>query len=170
MNPGRIKPYIDEAELHLRRADHQVFVSLKYTRTGDVIINSINRILEAFEAMINALLVLAQKEGHIQEIPENNVEKLRIIKKLYKDQVVEDNLKLYKFLKAFMKSKIEAVDEYRKNVRIIGVVNHQETFIDIETITNYYLVTKELLKYLKEKAQKYLDEEKEEDKNGIVVY
>ena len=170
MSPGKIKPFVDEAELHLRRAEHQVFVSLKYTRTGDVIINAINRMLEAFQVIFDGLLAIAVKEGKIEEAPESIIQKLKKIKELYPEQVVEDNIKLYKFLNSFMKSKLRAENEYRKNVTLIGVVNNQETYIDIETITNYFMVIKELLKYLKEKAGKYIEEEKEEDEKGIDIF
>lgn len=170
MNPGRIKPYIDEAELHLRRAEHQVFVSLKYTRTGDVIINAINRIMEGLQEIIDGLLAIAIKEGKLEEMPESMINKLKKVKELYPEQIVEDGIKLYRFLNSFMKSKTYAENEYRKNVALIGVVNNQETYIDIEVITNYFMVAKEFLKYIKEKAKQYIEEEKEEDEQGIDIY
>ena len=39
--------YLEDAKDELKRADHLVFISLKYTRTCDIIRNTIERIINA---------------------------------------------------------------------------------------------------------------------------
>jgi len=166
----KIKDCMEEAELHLKRAEHQVYVSLKYMRTIDVMLNAINRMIESFECIFNTLLRIALKEGKIEEMPQTTIKKLNKIKELYNEGIIEDSIKLYRFLTSFIKSKHRAEEEYRKNLRIFGIVGGEEVFIDIPSIINYYNVEKELLNFTKEKSKKYIEEELEEEEPGLDLY
>ena len=51
-----------EAREELKRLEHIIYVSLKYTRTVDVIINALNRLVEVYNLIIEALLEKAKLE------------------------------------------------------------------------------------------------------------
>ena len=56
---------IDNAEEEIKRADHLVYVSLKYTRTCDIMKNSIKRMISAYELMIKEYLDYLKKNPQI---------------------------------------------------------------------------------------------------------
>ncbi len=170
MSDGRVKPWVDEAELHLGRAEHQVFVSLKYTRTGDVMINFMNRIVECLEAGFNALLMVALKENKIEELPTAIREKMNKVKQIYKDEIIEKAVELYRFLNSFMKGIIGSENDYRKDVTLIGIVGNKEERVNIEILTSFYYIARDFVNYIKNVAQSYIEEEKEEDKEGIDIF
>ena len=60
---------LDNAKEELKRADHLIFVSLKYTRTVDVIKSIVERLLNAFNLGIEALLIHAKGKGGTDTIP-----------------------------------------------------------------------------------------------------
>ena len=60
---------LEDAGEELKRADHLVYVSLKYTRTVDVLMNSLSRMIDAYDYLIGALLLYAKEEKSLQVIP-----------------------------------------------------------------------------------------------------
>ena len=58
-------------------ADHLLYVSLKYTKTCDVIINLILRWRKMIETSIDAILEKAKKKKKISTIPLNPTKKNR---------------------------------------------------------------------------------------------
>src|SRR3989338_8139601 len=55
---------IDTPDEELKRADHLVYVSLKYTRTCDIMKNAVKRMIAAFElAMKDYLEYLKKRKG-----------------------------------------------------------------------------------------------------------
>ncbi len=58
-----MKRSLDNALRELRKVDHLIYVSLKYTRTVDVLKHIIKRMISAFDFMMDALLInLKQKK------------------------------------------------------------------------------------------------------------
>ena len=53
-------------EEELKRADHLVYVSLKYTRTCDIMKNAMKRLINAFEMSMHAYLEYLMKEKKIK--------------------------------------------------------------------------------------------------------
>ena len=73
-------------------ADHLLYVSLKYTKTCDVILNLILRWRRMIETSIDELLKHAKKKKKISAIPLNPAKKIEGIRKLFK----KDKGKMYK--------------------------------------------------------------------------
>ena len=65
-------------------ADHLLYVSLKYTKTCDVIVNLLLRWKVMIDTSIEAILKRAKKTKKISSIPPNPVSKLETLKKLFK--------------------------------------------------------------------------------------
>ena len=57
----------DRAQDELKRVDHLIYVSLKYTRTCDVMLNAMKRMISAFELGMNDLLYHYQEKKKIKE-------------------------------------------------------------------------------------------------------
>ncbi len=107
--------HIDSPEEELKRADHLVFVSLKYTRTCDVMRNAIVRFTNAFEMGINEYLEHQRKIKKIPEVPASIKEKVELIKKILGSKM-KKHLILYQTLKKIALAQHCDIDEFRKNV------------------------------------------------------
>ncbi|MEK6952329.1 MAG: hypothetical protein AABX29_04905 [Nanoarchaeota archaeon] len=103
----------ESAEQELKRADHLIYVTLKYTRTVDVIKNTIKRLISAYDfAILNALKYLKVKE--ISDVPRVRVKQLEEKKPEFKS-----DMKFYLLLKELDAASFRRKDEYRKNVALI---------------------------------------------------
>ena len=83
---------IENAQEELKRVDHLFFVSLKYTKTGDVIMSIVERLINSFDFTIDALFKYMENKKKVFEVPDNAVAKTAQIKKLFKsdEQFMED--------------------------------------------------------------------------------
>lgn len=129
---------IENAVEELKRVDHSIFVSLKYTRTVDILINILIRMVDCYEFLFLALLKYAQEHKMIPEIPSTPKEKVMLLKDIYKEQEVHDNVDLYLLLKAMLKSNYGKENEYRRHVAMRAIVAGREEIININIISQYY--------------------------------
>lgn len=142
--------YLYEANEELKRADHLVFVSLKYTRTVDVIKNIINRLISVYELLINALLLTLYKKKSIEKIPETPLAKAELIKKIFaNDQKMLENINLYILLRQISKAPYESGKEYRRYVTMTAKLKDKTIDINIDTIHEYYDKISDFFDYVK---------------------
>jgi len=142
---------IQRAEYELRRVDHLIYVSLKYTRTVDVIKNIIARLIDTFDIIWGAFLEHAEQEGIIFEIPTSPGAKIAQLKKLSTDPQVKQFLEFYMLLRQFNHAEYTAHQEFRRHVTMRAVFpNGNSQDLDIDIITQYYKDTKEFIEYAKE--------------------
>ena len=66
------------------RADHLLYVSLKYTKTCDVIVNLLLRWRRMIETSIEEILAHAKTKKKISVIPSSPLAKMEEVKKLFK--------------------------------------------------------------------------------------
>ncbi len=137
----------------LKRVEHLVFVSLKYTRTVDIILNTLNRMVDAYSYIIEAILKKAEDEGELEEdIPSSKMEKINLVRELYPDDdQIQDNMDLYVLMRKLLNSKnIEREEEYRRNVTMKTTIDGREEIVNIDIVTNYFKFEKEFLDYISE--------------------
>ena len=100
-------------------ADHLLYVSLKYTKTCDVIMNLLLRWRKMIDTSIRELLKQAKQNKKIKEIPENTVGKIDEIKKLFKkDKNFQEVIEFYEMLRKLENLRTERIGEFRKNVSL----------------------------------------------------
>ena len=79
------------------RADHLLYVGLKYTKTCDVCVNSLLRWKEMSGLSLDHLLKHAKKKKKISSVPTNPVGKLETAKKVFKkDKNFLEGLNVFK--------------------------------------------------------------------------
>ena len=142
---------LSDAKEELKRVDHLIYVSLKYTRTADIFINTISRMIDAYNHMFDALLKYNVEQKVIKELPIAPIEKGNLLKELYKDdRQVIDNVNLYFMLRKIFRAKIhEKSQEYRRHVTMKVMVDNTEEIINIDIITQYYLFQNEMFNRIK---------------------
>jgi len=129
---------IENAVEELKRVDHSIFVSLKYTRTVDILINILIRMVDCYEFLVLALLKYALEHKMIGDIPSTPKERAVLIKQVFKEQEIHDNIDLYLLLKAMLKSNYGRENEYRRHVAMRAIVAGREEIININIISQYY--------------------------------
>ena len=119
-------------------ADHLLYVSLKYTKTCDVILNLILRWRRMIEISIEQTLKHAKKKKRISTIPSNPVGKIDAIKKLFKkDKNFLEIIELYEMFKKIEELRKERIGEFRKNVNLKVFYKGEEININLEQLKIY---------------------------------
>lgn len=119
-------------------ADHLLYVSLKYTKTCDVIKNLLLRWRRMIETAIDKILIKAKAQKKISSIPENPVKKIEEIRKLLKkDSNFLEIIELYEMLRKIEELRTERIGEFRKNVTLRIFFKGEETNINLEKLKEY---------------------------------
>lgn len=119
-------------------ADHLLYVSLKYTKTCDVIVNLLLRWKEMIEVSMDAILIHAKKKKKISSIPTNPVGKKEEIQRLFKkDKNFLEMIDLYDMFKKIRELRTERIGEFRKNVTLKIFYQGKEIDVNLEQLKVY---------------------------------
>ena len=141
--------YLEEAREELKRVDHIIYVSLKYTRTVDIVRNALNRMVSAFDYIIEGILDHNREKKKIARIPPVQKEKIETLAELYKDDLeLKRFITFYTFLRELVKAPYNRRDEYRRHVTMIAELKNQTAEVDIDVLEdNYDVMAKKFLDY-----------------------
>ena len=142
---------IESAEEELKRADHLIFVSLKYTRTCDIMKNAIKRMIVAYDLMMLDYLESKRKKQSMEEVPISSKERVALVKKLLGNNV-KKYITLYNLLKEIAKSEYTATEEFRKNVTMT-LKGKKVIAVKVENLYNYLEVTKEFVVFMRQQIK-----------------
>ena len=132
-----MEDHLLEGKDELKRLEHIIYVSLKYTRTVDVIINAIERMVSTFDSIIEAFLEKAKLEGLIDSIPKSPGLRARRVAEFNKDdKELQKHLAFYSFLKTILKSPHKRRREYRRHVTLIVEMDKSTAEINIDNLVN----------------------------------
>ena len=135
----------------LKRADHLVYVSLKYTRTCDIMKNAIKRMIAAFELAMSEYLEYLRKEKGAGEVATNVKDRAIKMKNLLGNPG-KKYLALYNLLKKIDKAEYTATEEFRKNVTL-KTKTTKPIEVKVENLYNYLEMTKEYVSFMKQKMK-----------------
>ena len=140
---------IEDAKEELKRADHLIFVSLKYTRTMDVIESVVKRLLNAHYFAIDSLIEYLINKKKIKEMPDSIKAKIELLKKSVKDETIQDFLEYSAFLSRIDKSEHIKKEEFRKNVALIAEENGEVIVeVSIAMLKEYYKKTEDFINFI----------------------
>ncbi len=142
---------IESPEEELKRADHLVFVSLKYTRTCDIMKNAIKRMIAAFELSMLEYLEYLRKTKKINNVPESVKERSILVKSILENPG-KKYLTLYNLLKKIDKSEYTVLEEFRKNVTL-KVKVPKPLDVKVVDLYQYLETTKEFAAFIKQKIK-----------------
>lgn len=148
-----MKESLHEAKNELKRVDHQIYVSLKYTRTVDVLMNTLNRIIDAYNCLIESLLKFAVEKKLVKEddLPKTPLEKGNLTKELFTDDIVQKNMELYFLLRKIVKTNPSKEQEFRRHVTLRTIIDDKETAVDIDIALEYYEKVKAFYDWIEQK-------------------
>ena len=119
-------------------ADHLLYVSLKYTKTTDVILNLLTRWRSIIDLCVDKILETAKKKKQIKSIP--SVPKLKIdkLKEIYKkNQVILIILELQEFFKSVERLEKVRENEFRKNMTLKVLYRGNWVDINLDKLKEY---------------------------------
>jgi hypothetical protein len=142
---------IEEIIKEKTSADHLLYVSLKYTKTGDIIQNLIFRWRVMIDECFTSMLERAKKRKIIKSIP--SIPKLRIdlIQSIFsKEEAVAKILELYDFFKRIDVLEKFSENEFRKNVTLKVIYRGQMIDINIDKLKEYNAAVEKFISYVKQ--------------------
>ena len=133
----------------MNAAQHLLYVSLKYTKTGDVILNLLQRWKQMVDVAMIKLLTKAKKKKRIKEVPVTPIERLNALQKIFKkEKVVIETLQLYAFFRRIHKLELMKEHEFRKNVTL-RVIDKKEIAIDMEKLKEWSIIMEDFIKFVR---------------------
>lgn len=132
-------------------ADHLLYVSLKYTKTCDVIINLIKRWTVMINDAVDGLLDQLKKKKKIKSIPGAPRQRLELVKDNFKKiPEVMKAMELYEFFKKVDNLRTVRESEFRKDVRLKVYDGEQETIINLDKLKEYCAILESFISYVKQ--------------------
>lgn len=141
-----IEDLYESAKDELKRADHSIYVSLKYARTIDIIKNTIKRLLSAFDISILEALEYAKAKKKISLTPQNARLRAETASKLFPK--LKKDISFYFLLKDIDRAEYSKKEEYRKNVALLAKVNTKVVEVNIERLREYFDRTVEFVDFV----------------------
>ena len=157
----KMKESFDEAVQELKRVDHLFWVSLKYTRTVDVIKHVIDRLINCIGFGFEALLKYAKEKKLVASIPTNSGLRCDLLRKTFPDNLeLIDYINFHLMLRKLSKAEYTRREEFRRHVTMIATIDKGEIVeVSIDTLKEDYGKTRNFLTFIR----KIINEEKEEN-------
>ena len=133
----------ENALQELKRADQSIYVTLKYTRTADVIKGIIKRLINAYDFVVLAAL-------DVLEIKPDPIKRLRMSQLAVKLKEAKKDLDFYTLLRKMDQADFSGREEYRKNVTLITKFGE----VNMVTLTEYFERTKRFVAMVEEFTSK----------------
>lgn len=131
-------------------ADHLLYVSLKYTKTCDVIINLLLRWKIMIELGMDLLVEKSKKQKKWKPVPDAPRAKLVQLKKLYvNNQIVKETLDLYELFRDIDSLEKIRENEFRKGVNLRVTYKGELKNINLETLKEYSTLLERFISSLK---------------------
>jgi hypothetical protein len=131
-------------------ADHLLYVSLKYTKTCDVIINLLLRWKYMLDFGMDLLVEKEKKKKRWKPIPDAPRAKLIQLKKLYEgDKNVFPALELYEIFREIETLEKIRENEFRKGVNLKVFYKGQEISINLDKLKEYSEILERFISALK---------------------
>ena len=155
-----MKDSFDLAIQELKRVDHLFWVSLKYTRTVDVIKHVIDRLISCIGYGLESILKYAGEKKLVASIPENAGLRCELLKKTFPDNSeLIGYINFYLRLRKLSKAEYSRREEFRRHVTMIATIDKGEIVeVSIDSLKQDYEKTKIFMSFVK----RIINEEKEE--------
>jgi hypothetical protein len=132
-------------------ADHLLYVSLKYTKTCDVIINLLLRWRNLIDVCIDKLLLDAKEKKKLPSVSDNAIGKIKQIKEIFKkEKDLVEVMDFFMMLRKLESLEIERIGEFRKNVALKIQFRGKEVNVNLEQLKFYAEMMEKFVSKVKE--------------------
>ncbi|MEA2036453.1 MAG: hypothetical protein U9O94_03025 [Nanoarchaeota archaeon] len=144
--------YEDSVE-EIKRAEHLFYVSLKYTRTVDVIRSFIDRLVGSFDYGMLCLLKYAKEKKKIKDIPVTPIARCQLVEKTFEDINIKEYIDFYLLFRRLLRAPYTKREEYRRHVTMTSDIDGKPTEVNIDISKEYYDKTIDFLKLVSATAR-----------------
>lgn len=131
-------------------ADHLLYVSLKYTKTCDVILNLLARWKSLIEISFDRILEVEFDNDKIPAMPATPKERIEFIRKYFtKNSEIQNVIPLYVFFKRVPDLNKTRSGEFRKNVNLKIIEPNKVVDINMEKLGEYYEIIEKFMTEVK---------------------
>ena len=131
-------------------ADHLLYVSLKYTKTCDVILNLISRWKNMIDKGLDRLIEKAKKEKKWKPVPDAPKAKIIQLKRIYANKKdVMDAIELYDLFRDMDKLEKVRENEFRKGVNLRVSYRGEEININLLKLKDYAAILEKFISSIK---------------------
>ena len=130
--------YLENAFLELKRVDHLYYVSLKYTRTVDMIKHMLDRLISTLSFGIESLLNHAKEQKKINEVPSNLGLRAKLVIDTFQDEQLTGYMHFYLKLRKILRANYTKREEFRRHVTMTVTVDEQVIEVNIDVLYEYY--------------------------------
>ena len=148
-----MKQRLQEAKEELKRADHQVFVSLKYTRTVDVLKHCIERLMNTIDLMFQSICHKFVSEGKFEDVPQAPIPRCKRVQENFTgNEVVQQICEIFLHLRKLDKAEFDRSKEFRRHVTMHAfMADDIVEEITIDKVTEWYKQVKNFVEYTEQK-------------------
>ncbi len=144
-----MKEALDNARQELKRVDHLFYVSLKYTRTADMMRHMVERLINAFSFGAESLSKCAKEQKKIDEIPTNPKMRAELLMKTFTDEEITEYMNLYLKLRKIIRADYTKREEFRRHVTMTSTIDNGEIVeTNIDILKEYYGAAKKFIDYV----------------------
>src|SRR3989344_4433659 len=131
-------------------SDHHLYVSLKYTKTCDVIINLLSRWKNMISKGFDRLIEKAKKDKKWKPIPDAPRAKIVQLRKIYSNapQVIE-TIELFELFREIEKLDKVRENEFRKGVNLKVKYKDRDININLNQLKEYAEKLEKFISYIK---------------------
>ena len=140
---------VHEAKQEMKRVDHLLYVSLKYTRTVDVIRSVVERMISSLDFAITVLLEDSKERKMISKIPPSPLERCDLLLKIFKsNNELKDYVDFYLLLRKIIRAPYGKREEYRRHVTMISKLDAGNVLeVNIDILYEYFEKTKGFVEF-----------------------
>jgi len=135
----------------MKAAQHLLYVSMKYTKTCDVMLNLMQRWQLMIDESMLALLEKAKKKRLIKEIPVAPKQKVDEVRDIFKkEKSIQETMNTYLFFRRINACQLSKEHEFRKNVALrVLTPEGAEVLIDIEKLKEWQALLEDFIKFVR---------------------
>jgi pyoverdine/dityrosine biosynthesis protein Dit1 len=131
-------------------ADHLLYVSLKYTKTCDVILNLLLRWKKMIEMGLDNLIEESKKKKKWKPIPDAPRAKIVQLKRIYhKFPEIAETLELYEFFRDVENLDKVRENEFRKGVNLRVIYKGDTVNVNLDKLAEYSEKLEKFISHLK---------------------
>jgi hypothetical protein len=136
MEYDTIEDYMLEGREELKRVEHIIYVSLKYTRTTDVLRNALLRFVSFFDIIFEGYMLDALNNEKILKVPKSPALRVKkLVDMIPNDEQFGKFVRYYFFLKDLLMRDYGRINEYRRHVGMVfELENNSSVIINIDNL------------------------------------
>ena len=123
----------------LNSVEHKIMVSCRFTRTTEMIFETVKSLVEAYEKFFElGFTYFLGDEKHLSLNNVSFIDKMRLLSNYFEEKKIFIDLSDYKLLKRILISDYESIGQYRKNLSMVVQLEDEEVIITVSKLVEFY--------------------------------